>query len=78
MTEVIIFINGDEHKLGAEEVKVEELLVLAGYNTNEYELQKRKHAGGPVEETFSDPSAVIKVQNNDYFTTRFKGSINPA
>ena len=78
MSSVEIYVNGDMHKLPNEEVKVEELLVLGGGNAQDYELQQRKGSNGPVEQTFSDPNATLKIHDNDYFTTRYKGPINPA
>ena len=78
MSSVEIYINGDMHKLPNEDVKVEDLLVLGGGNAQDYELQQRKGPNGPVEETFSDPNKTIKIQDGSYFTTRYKGPINPA
>jgi len=75
---ITVFVNGQKYELDSEDVRVGDLIKLGGGTTAEYELQRRKGGKGPVEETFTDHDKVIKVKNDDRFTTRFTGVINPA
>ena len=78
MSKVTIYVNGEKYALDSEEITVGKLIVLGGGDPNDYELQKLKSPQGPTEITYTDPAQEIKVSDDDYFTTRFKGSINPA
>lgn len=74
----VVFVNGEKHDLNSNHVQVRTLIELGGRKPEEYDLEKRDGAKGPVIETFTNPDQVIEVKNGDHFTTRFKGPINPA
>ena len=103
---VCVFVNGQRFEVG-ESVTAGELIKLGGGNPDEYELQKRTGATGPVEQVYGDPAQAISLapaggqagpgsvaqasgpggtdvgpvavaDDCAHFTTRFKGTINPA
>ena len=78
MNEINIFVNGEKFPLDSDRVKVGVLIELGKGNKEEYELQKRQDSKGPVIKTYKDPEEIVTVKNDDYFTTRFTGAINPA
>lgn len=76
---VVVFVNREKCELESNEVQVKKLLECGGAATGEkYELERRKGAGGPIVETYTDPDQKIEVKNGEHFTTRFIGPINPA
>ena len=57
---VCVFVNGERFEV-KENVTVGALINLGGGNPEEYELQKRSGATGPVEQVYSDPAQVINL-----------------
>ncbi|MGH9918600.1 MAG: hypothetical protein ACRD6W_07015 [Nitrososphaerales archaeon] len=75
---VVIFVNRKKFELPSDQTTVGKLIELGGGTPGQYELQLRKGEGGPVEETWTDPTITLTVKDGQHYTTKFTGPIQPS
>jgi hypothetical protein len=74
MSQVVVFVNRDKFTLPSDEVKVGTLIADGGGEpVNQYELQQREGADGPVIKTYTNSDETIKVKDGEHFTTKYIG-----